>query len=79
VFKFEQNGTAVLKLQQKQELHKNQDGHQIFFFSFCHLVMNWCTKFGQDRYNHYKATAEIRLAQKTKWPPIFFFFRFVII
>jgi len=40
-----------------------------FFFSFCHFIMNWCTKFEQDRYSRFKATAEIRFAQKTRWPP----------
>jgi len=49
------------------------------FFSICHFIMNWFTKFEQDLYSRSKARAEIRFAQKTKWPPTFFFFRFVIL
>jgi len=43
----------------------------------CHFIMNWCTKFEQDRYSRSKATAEIRFAQKTRWPPKIYFFVFL--
>jgi len=66
-------GTAVLKLQQKTDLHKKQDGRQ-FLFSFCCFIINWCTKFEQVRYSRSKATADIRFAQKSRWPPKIIFF-----
>jgi len=50
-----------------------------YFFSFCHFIMNWCTKVEQDWYSRSKATAEIEFAQKTRWPPTFYSFLFVIL
>jgi len=41
--------------------------------------MNWCAKFEQDWYSRTKATAEIRFAQKTRWPPKNIVYRFVIL
>jgi len=44
--------------------------------------MNWCTKFEQDsrsRYSRSKATADIRFAQKTRWPLKNIVYRYVIL
>jgi len=56
-------GTAVLKLQQKKDLHKNKMASNNFFFllSF-HNELMYGTKFEQDRYSRSKTTAEIRFA-----------------
>jgi len=66
-------GTAILNPEQKLDLDKKKDGSHFF----CHFIMNWCFKYEQDLYSRSKATAEIRFAQKTRWPPKIIFFRFV--
>jgi len=77
--KFEQDRYRRSKTTEEIRFTQKTRWPPIFFSSFCHYIVNWCTEFEQNRYRRSKTTAEIRFAQKTRWPPKNINFRFVIL